>query len=312
VLTGLAVGADVPASWTLVVETAPPGQKGRRSGATQLLWGLGPLVVLTLALALSGLGVLGIRIVFAHLLVVALVLWLLRRRMHESPEWEISTATSRVTLAGTRQLLAPGYIVPVLLLMGMYGIWNLKAGTAGFFTPYLLRTVGAQSQAQSLLLQLGGFTVAVLVTVFVFMRLVDRARHWVLFAVGAGLQIAGMLALALFPLTTQVAIVYLALSATGGALGAQAFFVLWSAESFPTTLRATAMGLMFAIVRVALGIWSLFVPAITVAGFETLAWLLTGFLVVSSGCGLAFARHRRRASETVDLPRANGIAVRAT
>jgi inositol transporter-like SP family MFS transporter len=49
VLTGLAVGADIPASWTLVVETAPAGRRGERSGAAQLLWGLGPVVVLTLA-----------------------------------------------------------------------------------------------------------------------------------------------------------------------------------------------------------------------------------------------------------------------
>src|SRR5215470_9470825 len=61
---GLAVGADVPASWTLIAEIAPKGARGRHSGAAQLLWGVGPLVVLLLALALSGAGLLGIRLIF--------------------------------------------------------------------------------------------------------------------------------------------------------------------------------------------------------------------------------------------------------
>jgi MFS transporter, SP family, inositol transporter len=32
---------------------------------------------------------------------------------------------------------------------------------------------------------------------------------------------------------------------------------------------------MFALVRISLGIWSFFVPAVTAAGFHTLAWILT-------------------------------------
>jgi MFS transporter, SP family, inositol transporter len=46
---------------------------------------------------------------------------------------------------------------------------------------------------------------------------------------------------------------------------------------------------MFAVVRIGLGIWSFFVPAITAAGFHALAWILTGFLVASALLGLFFA-----------------------
>ncbi len=55
----------------------------------------------------------------------------------------------------------------------------------------------------------------------------------------------------------------------GGGFGQQQFFQLWSAEAFPTLLRATALGLMFAIVRIALGLWSLFVPTLFESGFHT-------------------------------------------
>ena len=70
VLAGLAVGADVPAS--LDADRRDRARQGARpamAGVAQVLWMIGPLVVLLMAFALSGLGVLGIRIVFAHLLV---------------------------------------------------------------------------------------------------------------------------------------------------------------------------------------------------------------------------------------------------
>lgn len=54
-------------------------------------------------------------------------------------------------------------------------------------------------------------------------------------------------------------------------------------------MRSTAQGLTFAIVRIGLGIWSFFVPAISQSGFHTLAWILTGFLVASALLGLLFA-----------------------
>jgi inositol transporter-like SP family MFS transporter len=42
-------------------------------------------------------------------------------------------------------------------------------------------------------------------------------------------------------------------------------------------------------VRIGLVIWSFFVPAITKAGFHTLAWILTGFVAASALLGLLFA-----------------------
>jgi hypothetical protein len=41
--------------------------------------------------------------------------------------------------------------------------------------------------------------------------------------------------------------------------------------------------------RYQLGIWSFFGPAITKAGFHTLAWILTGFVAFSALLGILFA-----------------------
>ena len=294
VMTGLAVGADIPASWTLISERAPSRTRGRHTGMAQVLWALGPVVVLLMAFLLSDLGLLGIRIVFAHLLVISLVLLVLRRRLPESELWEGATEHTQATLAGVKELFTRQLVAPLLLLAGTYGIWNLYAGTNGFFLPYILRTVGAQTQGQALLLQSLTFVVGIGSAIFIFMRLVDRTNQRRLFAVGIGLQATAVLLFALFPLGTLIALAYVVLGGLGGGFGPQPFFMLWSAESFPTRLRATALGLMFGIVRIALGIWSFYVPALTKAGFHTLAWLLFSFLVISGVLGVVYAPTRAR------------------
>ncbi|MET0374923.1 MAG: MFS transporter, partial [Rhizorhabdus sp.] len=87
ILVGLAVGADIPASWSLIAELAPKNARGKHSGVAQVLWYLGPVVVLLMSLALSPLGILGARIVFAHLAVLAVVLTFFRSKMKESQVW---------------------------------------------------------------------------------------------------------------------------------------------------------------------------------------------------------------------------------
>jgi len=294
-LIGLAVGADIPASWTLILEHAPDGARGRHAGVAQLLWALGPLTVLVMAFVLSGLGLLGIRIVFAHLLVIALVLFFLRRPLRESRLWERATRVERPRLHDVSALFGRRLLIPLLLLMGTYGLWNLQAGTNGFFLPYLLRTVGAQTQAQSLALQAAQFVLGMLSGYFIFMRLADRASHLWLFLFGIGLQIVALVLLALFPLGTLVAVGYVGLVGLGGGAGPQAFFMLWSAEAFPTRLRGTALGLMFGIVRLGLGLWSLVVPALSRSSVSTLAWILLAFLLASAVLGAVYARSPRTA-----------------
>jgi MFS transporter, SP family, inositol transporter len=304
VIAGLAVGADVPASWTLIAELAPDGARGKHSGVAQVLWYTGPVVVLLLSLAMSPLGVLGTRIVFAHLFVVAIGLWYARRSMRESEIWAVAEKAVRdraaraaqrsqdvvVTSFGhVRELFNRRNVGAMLFLIGMYGIWNLWAGTNGFFLPFILRTVGSESQAMSVTIQCISFLAGIAGIFFVFMRLVDRVDQKVLFGTGALLQVIGMLLLSLFRLTEPVALGYVLLAGIGGGFGQQSFFQLWSGELFPTLLRSTAQGLMFAVVRIGLGIWSLYVPTLTKSGFSTLAWILTGFVAFSGLIGFAFA-----------------------
>jgi MFS transporter, SP family, inositol transporter len=306
VLVGLAVGADIPASWSLIAENAPANRRGQHSGVAQMLWYLGPVIVLISFFILEPFGILGARIVFAHLAALALALTFLRSRMRESEKWEAARASTSpgVRQASWRVLLEPRHLKSMIFLIAMYGLWNLWAGTNGFFFPYILRTVGSQSQGTSVLLQAAGFGISMLSIYLVFMQLSDRVNQRVLFGISALMQIAGMSLLALFPLTLPVAMLHVFLMQFGGGFGAQSFFQLWSAELFPTLVRSTAQGITFAVVRISLGLWSFFVPVLTSTGFTTLAWILTGFLVASAVVGLLWApRNEGKSLEQLEQER---------
>jgi inositol transporter-like SP family MFS transporter len=302
-VVGLAVGADIPASWSLIAEQAPDDRRGKHSGVAQVLWYLGPVVVLLMSLVLNSLGLLGARIVFAHLLILALGLTVLRSRMKESQRWE-EVQRSKVQRPKVSALFKGRHLTSILGLVGMYGFWNLWAGTNGFFFPYILRTVGAATQFQSVAIQALSFAIGMASIGFVFMRLADRVNQRHLFIASALIQVAGMALLALFPLTIPVALLYVFLLQFGGGFGAQSFFQLWSAELFPTMLRSTAQGVCFAIVRIGLGLFSFFVPMLTATGFTNLAWILTGFLAVSGVIGALWApRNEGKSLEELEAER---------
>lgn len=303
-IVGLAVGADIPASWSLIAEQAPDDRRGKHSGVAQVLWYLGPVVVLLMALALTDLGTLGARIVFAHLLVIALGLTFLRSRMKESKRWEESQK-AEVKRPPVSTLFKGPYLMSILGLVGMYGFWNLWAGTNGFFFPYILQTVGDASPATSTAIQALSFAIGMLSIYLVFMKLSDKVNQRTLFIISAVIQVVGMALLALFPLTIPVALLHVFLLQFGGGFGAQSFFQLWSSEQFPTALRATAQGLCFAIVRISLGIFSFFVPMLTATGFTTLAWILVGFLAISGLIGALWApRNEGKSLEQLEAERA--------
>jgi MFS transporter, SP family, inositol transporter len=287
VVVGLAVGADVPTSLALVGEFAPAKARGRLLGLTQVAWSLGPAVVLWLALMLAPTGLLGIRIVFLHLFVVALVTWAMRRGLAESARWKEAASSARQSVSR----LFSGPPLKALLWTGtIYLFWNLAAGTAGAFNSYLIIKHNADDQALAVGLPSAAFITAMLVSITVFMPFSDRSHQTRkrLWAVGAVLQILAYGLLMVLPFSVPVIVANIVLFAAGGALAGEAFYKVFSQELFPTMLRSTAQGITFGVARLAVGLWSFFVPVLAQQGIAVLAALLTLFLVISGGIGFFF------------------------
>jgi len=289
-IVGLAVGADVPTSLALVGEFAPAKARGKLLGFTQVAWCLGPVIVLWVALVLAPLGMLGIRIVFLHLFVVALVTWAMRRGLTESVRWTEAAKATPDIRNQVSALFRGANFRALVWTATIYLFWNLAAGTAGIFTPYIIRTVHAGSQAASVGLSSAGFIIMMLVTFTVFMKYSDRsyATRRLLWGIGAIMQVIAYALFLVLPFNIPVIIANIVLFTAGAALAGEAFYKVFSQELFPTMLRGTAQGFTFGLARVVLGVWSFFVPVLASVGIGKVASLLTLFLAISGFVGFFF------------------------
>jgi MFS transporter, SP family, inositol transporter len=285
-VVGLTVGADIPASWTLITETAPSERRGRFAGLAQVLWYVGALAPLALGIVLLGLDELMPRLLFAQLFVAAIATWALRQGMVESPLWAQARESASSALG---ELFRRRHVRALAFLIVMYGVWNLVAGTYGFFFPYILDAVGSTSDRAGHALQAIWFASTAIAVGTLYMPLIDRVGGRRLLVWATILQVLGFVPFVLFHVTFLTALVDVVLFGVGAGIGQQSLFQLWSGALFPTLLRSTAQGFMFGVVRIALGGWSLLLPTVQQAGFRTLAIVLALMLIVSGVVGIVFA-----------------------
>ncbi|WP_226529643.1 MFS transporter [Metabacillus niabensis] len=306
VITGIAVGAAIPAAWTYIAEEAPDNERAARVGFGQLAWSIGPAVSLLLSVALAPLGLLGSRIIFAQLFVIALVTWILQQQINESTIWEEEKkkeeklkaklkATGQVAENPIKELFTvKANRQAIILLLGIYVFWNLVAGVMGYFMPYIYETVGGLSSAQANLLQAFLWILTVASTYFVFIKLGDKVSRKILYTVGAVMGIVAWAVLSLGSMGLTELFLFVILWGIAAGFGAQAFYGLWASELFHTKYRAKAQGFLFCIARVAVGLISLIVPTmITVLGFKISGLIMIGFLIIAAIIGFVMAPETR-------------------
>nr|WP_245840308.1 MFS transporter [Terribacillus saccharophilus] len=301
VVTGIAVGAAIPAAWTYIAEEAPKGERAARVGWGQFAWSIGPAITLFLSVLLAPLGLLGSRIIFAQLFVVALITWIMQQQINESTIWteekekeKSQREVGKQDVSWKQLFTVKANLKAIVLLVGIYVFWNLVAGVMGYFMPYIYETVGGLSASQANLLQGFLWTLTVAATYFVFIKLGDRVNRKLLYGVGAGMGIAAWLVLTFGGMGMFELITFVVLWGIAAGFGAQAFYGLWAGELFHTRYRAKAQGFIFALARIAVGLISLVVPLmITSLGFQSAGMIMIGFLVIAAVIGLIMAPETR-------------------
>lgn len=299
IIVGLGVGADVVASWTLIAEQAPAKDRAKHCGTAQFAWALGPAVVLAVSAYVNTWGLIGNRLVFAHLIIVAAWVWWQRLRMPESDDWKKAREEEKRLIAeGKLKKMSYGELLSnavnlktCLFLICVYSIWNLAASTWGFFTPYLLETVGQLSNTVSQLMSVGSFLLSIAGTFFIFMRYGDRVSRRLIYFLIGGIYLIGWSVWILPPesLSMWMLFMFVIFSGINNGSGQQAFYQLWSSELFPTKYRATAQGLTFFVTRIASAVWLFCAPIIMEAlGFRYAAMLITAFAAISWLVGTIF------------------------
>lgn len=298
-VTGLSVGAGVPASWTYISEMADPSIRARNIGISQFAWSCGPAIIFTLGIIVSPLGLLGNRLLFLSLLIVAFVAWQLQRKLEESKDWEaeqvkMKESGNRLEHPFKTAFSSMVNVKSVLFLVGVYLFWNLVAGAMGFFMPFVYETVGGLSNTQANLLQAVLWILTAASTYFGFAKFGDRVSHRGLFFVGALMAVASWVVLTFVGMSWVGLWTFVILWGISAWIGAQAFYALWSTELFPTKYRGGVQGVMFFLVRGSTGVWSIVFPVILAnLGFTVAGTIMIGLLTVSLLIGVIWAPKTR-------------------
>lgn len=320
-ITGISVGAGVPASWTYISENSETGNRGRNIGISQVAWGVGPTIILILGMLLApGKGsesagalfgfvqkvaslfltgdasiqevnVFSSRLIFGSLFIVAFIAWTLQRKLNESKDWEeAKLAQSNEKQPSVFSSFGTLFtnkvnVRTILFLAGIYLTWNLVASVMGFFQQHIYETAGGLSNAQSNMFSAIQWLIIIAVTYFVFSMLVDKVNQRWLYFFGLAVGIVAWLILVFVGIKNLTALwAFTILWGIQAGVSVQGFYALWASELFPAKYRAAAQGVMFFIVRGASAIWGLVFVHIYGAngeGFTLAAYIMIGLMLIA-------------------------------
>lgn len=300
-VTGLAIGADLPVSLALVNEEAPGGKKGRMVALTSLLWFAGIAGSLALSSAVAPLGEIAARILYGHLLVVAVVVLVLRLAIRESLEWSVAREASD---AGSEQIqftrLSQVFQAPVIwstLALGLYvTLWALNANTFGTFSAFFFTALAGTDVQFASLVSLAGLFVGLLGAA-VFIRVADTWARRPFFIVGTVLGVIALFVPFVFGPTALTLSIFNVCFAGGAAFSGEAIYKLWSQELVPTLLRGTVQGIGLALSRIVTAFAAFTIPGLALANSTLLFGLLFASGLLSALIGLLWISRLPSAAE---------------
>lgn len=320
-ITGISVGAGVPASWTYISENSEVGNRGRNMGISQFAWGVGPTIILALGMllapgkadasagvlfgyvqklaafvigndaSLEAVNVFSSRMIFGSLFIVAFIAWTLQRKLNESKDWEDaqqmqSNEKQPSIFASFGSLFTNKVnIRTMLFLAGIYITWNMVASVMGFFQQHIYETAGGLSNGQANMVSAIQWIVIIAVTYFGFAMIVDKVNQRWLYFTGTMIGILAWCILIFVGIKNYSALwTFTILWGIHAGVSVQAFYALWASELFPARYRAAAQGVMFFAVRGIAAIWGLVFVQIYGEhgeGFNTAAYMMIGLLIMA-------------------------------
>ena len=299
ILLGFAAGADLPVSMAMIAESAPEGKKGKMVTFSHMLWMIGVLAVQVIGIVVGEMGATGGRILFGHLLVVALVVLVLRAGLPESQEWTKAQAKSHddpehIGLGSLRTLFRSRYVVPLIATGLFYAIANVAANTNGQFSTYLYVNVAGASVSTASTIGLIAFGCSFL-GLLATMRFVDSRWRMPVFIAATAISVVAFIIPAILGVTTPTLAIMAIFYSIGGAIAGEPMYKVWSQELFPTMHRSTAQGITIAFTRVVAAAIALFTPAIINAGAQALFVFLVGTTLASCLIGILWLARQPKA-----------------
>jgi inositol transporter-like SP family MFS transporter len=289
-ITGFAMGVDLPVSISLAAEQGRVGQRGRLVGITNLLWlgGIGGVILvanLVTWLALPPLP--AARVMFGHVLVVAVVVWGLRLRVGESQLWHAARERARAAPQQRPGVLRPTALRGLwtwrsaLFATGLYYLlWNLQANTSGQFNAYLFTEVAGGSLATFNLIGLLTLPLGI-VAGLLSLRVLDTRHRLRAYLAAGSLGALVLLVPAVWGVSVATMLPLLVMPGLLAPFAAESLYKIWTQEVFPTLVRSTAQGITIFACRLGTGLFALVTPKLATTHPTALFWLLFGTTTTS-------------------------------
>ncbi len=307
IVVGVASGADLPVSMTVVSHDAPNGSVAARLvSTTQVFWYGGIVFASLCAFLVSGMnGETGGRVVFGILAVFAAITWLWRllsptfRRFHEQADVRDaqrveSEANAKVSMSsvlfGPRRGVLLRYLAAIMVF---YVGWNLLANTWGQFQTFML--VGANA-SQSLATGLGTVLNILTVIVSVIFASVSGGKYRnKAFVVGMVLSLIAMLMMANGGTFLWIIVAATAIQNIGTPLAGEGLYKVWTQESFPIEIRASVQGFINGFSRLLCALFAFVTPMLVLPEtIKTTMWVFVGIIVLEAIAGTAMIRFQKR------------------
>ena len=301
-MVGIAVGADVPTSWSLISEFSPKNYRGRLMSITTMMWYIGVLVELGIAIALYNTGMVLFRTIWIFLGLLAFVSWLLRRDLTESPRFDMMRGNKSDLEKSAKQLhinisgeenekfsvkkykeLFKNYGWFMLLAWFLYLMWGIPASTYGEFFPYIFSSLHLVSLRSTYALEAVYFASAIVPGLVIFFYLSDRVGRVPLYLTSAAMAATSFFLLIYPPFLKNIYVLLVSFLLFGIAqgLGIWPTTRLLSLEHFPTSLRNSGQGFVWFTMRFEAGIFGLFTPMIVAFGIGYIGWIAGIFFVMA-------------------------------
>ncbi|WP_247595412.1 MULTISPECIES: MFS transporter [Actinomyces] len=291
ILVGLGTGADLPVSLATIAESATDENRGKIIGLSNMLWTGGILGAVVAGSVVGNWGRLGGQVMYGQILVVALITLLLRLPIPESEIWlaarrerESGSGTVRAERVTIGTLLRPPYFRPFIALIFFYALVNIPANTGGQFTTWINHNIIGMEIAFSnqigLLMMPLGFIWGLW-----FMRIVDTPKRMPYFYLGAACYVGSYFIYIIGGFHVWSYIAVSLINGFGGAFAFEGIMKVWTQESFPTLVRATAQGDIVFVARIVAALAASVTPSLMSLNPRVAYMILVSFAIV----GYAFA-----------------------
>ncbi len=275
---GLAVGADIPVSLATIAEAATDQNRGKILVMSNLLAGVGIGAVVLVTSLTGGTGIFAAQAIFGLIVLVAIIVLALRLTIPESTSWRAARLeqtqgvhTIRADRSKLRDLITPPLRFPFFVLVGFFTLVSIPITLFGSYAAYIGANFADTPVSEFSVFILVLVPIAIVVQI-IFMRVVDTRFRLTFFVLGGVLYVTAYLIPVFVGLNLTTLVTAVLISAVGTVFCGEPIFRVWVNEAFPTMLRSTGQGLIFAVARV--------VPALLLAPVPVLLNVsVNGFLI---------------------------------